>query len=153
MSLHHRPEDAMSVISASTAGSGPLAGSVVSGITTGTTGTPAARQSTGGSGGGAARSGSTANDRVENTHFNTALFGTYRQSAVKTKALRQKITAGELPALPPSKNNSSKPVCLAWHTKGQCNTNCPLILDHVAYSAEEYAALSTWCREHGYRSE
>ena len=144
----HCPADAMSVVTALTAGSESIAGSVVSGLTAAT---PAGRPSTGGGGGSTARN--TAIDRVENTHFNTALFGTYRHSATKTRALRQKIAAGELPALPPSKNDSSKPVCLAWHTKGQCNTNCPLTSDHVAYTAAEYAALATWCRDHGYRSE
>jgi len=149
MALHRR-EDAMSVVTESTAGLGTLAGTVVSGLTAAT---PAGRPSTGGGGGGTARSGSSALDRAENTHFNTALFGTYRHSSIKTRNIRRRIADGELPALPPSKNDPSKPVCLAWHTKGQCNTNCPLIADHVAYSAEEYAALATWCREHGYRSE
>mgnify|MGYP006973774914 FL=1 len=149
MALHCQ-DDAMSVVTEPTAGSGSLAGSLVSGLTMAS---PAGRQPTGGGGDGAACAGSTAIDRVENTHFNVALFGTYRHSATKTRAIRQKIAAGELPALPASKNDSSKPVCLAWHTKGQCNTNCPLASDHVAYSTAEYAALSTWCREHGYRSE
>ncbi|KAL3806886.1 hypothetical protein ACHAXA_000796 [Cyclostephanos tholiformis] len=36
---------------------------------------------------------------------------------------------------------TSKPVCLAWHTKGQCNTQCPHTTDHITYSAEEYAPL------------
>ena len=149
VALHQRPGDAMSVVTASTAGLGTPAGSVVSGLTVAT---PAGRQSTGG-GGTAARSANTSLDRAENTHFNTTLFGTYRHSSIKTRNIRRRIADGELPALPASKNDSSKPVCLAWHTKGQCNTNCPLVSDHVAYSAEEYAALAAWCREHGYRSE
>jgi len=63
-----------------------------------------------------------------------------------------KVEHGELPSLPPSKANSSKPVCLAWHTKGQCNTQCPHTTDHIAYSTEEYAPLVAWCRDHGYAS-
>ena len=149
VALHQRPGDAMSVVTASTAGLGTPAGSVVSGLTADT---PAGRQPSAG-GSGAARSASTALDRAENTHFNTSLFGAYKHSSIKTRNIRRRITDGDLPPLPPSKNDSSKPVCLAWHTKGQCNTNCPLISDHIAYSAEEYAALATWCREHGYRSE
>jgi hypothetical protein len=90
--------------------------------------------------------------RVDNTHFNEALFGTYRTSSVKSKALRSKVERGELPPLPPSKANSSRPVCLAWHTKGQCNINCPHTTDHIAYSAEDYAPLAAWCRDHGYAS-
>jgi len=107
-------------------------------------------------GGGSTRARSSNNsntDHIENTHFNSALFGTYKTSATKSKALRQKITRGELPPLPSSKLNASKPVCLAWHTKGECNTNCPCSHDHVAYTAEDYAPLATWCRDHGYRSE
>lgn len=106
--------------------------------------------------GGVASSGSTpsaatgAQSRVENTHFNVTLFGTYRTSAIKTRAIRQKIAQGQIPPLPASKLDASKPVCLAWHSKGQCNTQCPCAYDHVAYTAEEYAALATWCREHGY---
>lgn len=90
---------------------------------------------------------------MENTHFNTALFGTYKTSSIKSREIRRKIERGDLPPLPPSKMSASKPVCLAWHTKGQCNTSCPCLHDHVAYTPEEYAPLVTWCREHGYRSE
>ena len=84
----HRQDDAMSVVTEPTAGSGSLAGSLVNGLTTAS---PAGHQPTGGGGGGTARAGSTAIDRVENTHFNVALFGTYRHSATKTRAIRQKI--------------------------------------------------------------
>ena len=89
-------------------------------------------------------------ERVENTHFNTSLFGTYQTSSIKSKYLRQKIERGELPPLPSSKVNGTKPICLAWHTKGQCNTLCPLIADHVSYTAAEYEPLATWCKDHGY---
>ena len=105
-------------------------------------------------GGGSTRpgSGSGSGDHLENTHFNAALFGTYKASSIKSRALRQRITNGEVPALPPSKQNAAKPVCLAWHTKGRCNSLCPLSFDHIAYTAEEYAPLATWCRDHGYAS-
>ena len=96
---------------------------------------------------------STAGVRLENTHFNTALFGTYKTSSIKSRDIRRKVERGDLPPLPPSKMNASKPVCLAWHTKGQCNSNCPCLLDHVAYTPDEYAPLVAWCRDHGYRSE
>lgn len=125
--------------------------STVSGLTTPTstpavsTGTTAPRSSTSrGSGGSGVR--------VENTHFNTALFGTYQTSAIKSKGLRQKVERGELPPLPPSRVDSAKPICLAWHTKGQCNTLCPHTADHIAYTTDEYGPLVTWCREHGYSS-
>jgi hypothetical protein len=145
MAVHSR--GAGSVVTPSTAGmTSSSANSVVSGLTT--------LPSLAGGGTTRARSSNNSNtDRIENTHFNSALFGTYKTSATKSKALRQKITRGELPPLPSSKLNASKPVCLAWHTKGECNTNCPCSHDHVAYTAEEYAPLATWCRDHGYRSE
>ncbi len=76
---------------------------------------------------------------MENTLFNEALFGTYRTSSVKSKTLRLKVERGELPPLPPSKANTLKPICLACHTKGQCNTLCPHTTDHIAYSTDEYA--------------
>ena len=41
-------------------------------------------------------------------------------------------------------------MCLAWHTKGVCNENCPCAYDHVAYSEAEYAPMAAWCRDHGY---
>lgn len=109
---------------------------------------PVARSNTSG-GSGTGGSGT----RMDNTHFNSALFGTYKTSSIKSRTLRQKIDRGDLPALPPSKVNSSKPMCLAWHTKAQCNSNCPCIGDHIPYTTEEYSPLVTWCRDHGYRQE
>ena len=141
MAVHSR--GAESVVTPSTAGMTSSANSVISGLTTvPSPGPPRARSSN-----------NSNTDRIENTHFNTALFGNCKTSAIKSKALRQKITRGELPPLPTSKLNASKPVCLAWHTKGECNTNCPCSHDHVTYTAEEYAPLAAWCRDHGYRSE
>ena len=145
----HRP-NTMSVGTTSTAGMTSSASSVVSGLTTATPGTRPPGGST--PAGGNVRPAGSSGDRVENTHFNATLFGGYKTSATKTKTLRQKVTAGDLPPLPASRIDAAKPMCLAWHTKGQCNSLCPLTSDHVAYSAEEYAALSTWCRE-GYGSE
>lgn len=91
-----------------------------------------------------------ADTRVQNETFNEGLFGTYKTSALKAKAIRDKIKAGTIPALPVSKRDATKPMCLAWHTKGVCNANCPCLADHVAYSPEEYAPLVAWCRDHGY---
>lgn len=152
--VHSRGRGAPSVVTASTVGLTSSASSVVSGLTA----TPSAAPSMSGqaagdrsAGGGGSRNNPTG-DRVENTHFNTTLFGTYKASTIKSKVLRDKIARNELPPLPPSKVNASKPVCLAWHTKGQCNSLCPLTADHIAYSAEEYAALAIWCRDHGYAS-
>ncbi|KAL3823338.1 hypothetical protein ACHAXA_010473, partial [Cyclostephanos tholiformis] len=72
--------------------------------------------SLGAASGNASRAGGSGS-RVENTHFNEALFGTYRTSSVKSKALRLKVE------------------------RGQCNTLCPHTTDHIAYSTDEYAPL------------
>ncbi len=80
---------------------------------------------------------------IENTNFNEMLFGTYKTSALKAKAIRDKIKAGTIPPLPVSKLDSTKLICLAWHTKGVCNTNCPCLSDHVVYSVNKYAPMIT----------
>jgi hypothetical protein len=60
----------------------------------------------------------------KNPHFLEAVFGEYRKlNKVRTRQIRRKIAEKELPALPLSKVDS-QPVCLAWHTKGQCNMRC-----------------------------
>ncbi len=144
MAVHSRSGSsfASAALSASTAST---AASTVSGLTL-TTPTRAAAST-----GGRTRPGGSG-ERVENTHFNVALFGAYQTSSIKSKVLRAQIERGELLPLPVSKNDATKPVCLAWHTKGQCNTLCPLTSDHVTYTIEEYGPLVTWCKDHGYAS-
>jgi hypothetical protein len=82
---------------------------------------------------------------ASNPHFLESVFGEYRKlNKVRTRQIRRKIAEKELPALPLSKVDH-QPVCLAWHTKGQCNARCPRAADHVAYTAEEANELATWC--------
>jgi hypothetical protein len=107
--------------------------------------------------GGTAKAGATAAGKgvescVENTNFNETLFGTYKTSALKAKAIRDKIKVGTILPLPVSKLDGTKPMCLAWHTKGVCNTNCPCLSNHVVYSVDKYAPMIAWCRNHGYSS-
>lgn len=83
-------------------------------------------------------------DRVNNSGFEEALFGRYRAMPVTCKTIRQRISRQELPALPFSKVDK-QPMCLAWHTKGQCNRNCSRVTDHISYTKEEYKPLATWC--------
>jgi hypothetical protein len=73
------------------------------------------------------------------------LFGTFKTSSIKADALQTKIREGHLPALSLSTVEICKPMCLAWHTKGQCKSNCPCAYDHVNYTAKEYTDLATWC--------
>ena len=82
---------------------------------------------------------------MENSGFNASLFGSYKVSPIKTKTLRDKISQGTLAALPKSKVDVTNPMCLAWHSKGQCNSRCPCAYDHVQYSAPELAPLASWC--------
>ncbi len=65
------------------------------------------------------------NMQLDNTHFNNALFGAYKSTSVMSAALRKKVADGTLGPLPMSKIDSTMPMCLAWHTKGLCNSNCP----------------------------
>ena len=85
-------------------------------------------------------------DRVDNSNFNGSLFDVYKSSATKCKALRDKIQKQELRALPLSKVDN-QPMCLAFHSKGLCNKNCPRAADHVPYSSTEYADLVSWCKD------
>lgn len=67
---------------------------------------------------------------------------------VRSKDIRDEIAAGNLPPLPLSKYDHQQPMCLAWHSKGVCNRDCPRREDHKSYATEEYKAaggLWTWC--------
>ena len=50
--------------------------------------------------------------------------------------VRKMIQNGRLPALPDSKKGLGK-VCLGWHTKGMCNSDCGLKYDHIQYTQDE----------------
>ncbi len=93
------------------------------------------------------------NTRLDNTHFNKALFGAYKSTSVKSATLRKKVADGTLGPLPMSKVDATMPMCLVWHTKGLCNSNCPCACNHVVYSTTEDAPMVKWCKEEGYKSE
>lgn len=38
-------------------------------------------------------------------------------------------------------------MCLAYHTKDQCNIKCPCLADYFPYTSSEYTYLVTWCSE------
>ncbi|KAL3826648.1 hypothetical protein ACHAXA_009089 [Cyclostephanos tholiformis] len=82
-----------------------------------------------------------ASSRITNEGFNEALFGSYKTNALKSKTVHDKVKAGTIPPLPTSTRDGAKPMCLAWHTKGVCNENCPCVYNHVAYSEAEYAPM------------
>ena len=81
---------------------------------------------------------------VANPQFNEDLFGCFKNSRMSCRAMRQKISGGQLPELPPSKVDQL-PICLAYHAKGQCNQRCGRKADHVPYLATEYEPLANWC--------
>ncbi len=93
------------------------------------------------------------NMRLDNTHFNSSLFGDYKSTSVKSAALCKKVADGTIGPLPMSKVDSTMPMCLAWHTKRLCNSNCPCACNHVVDFRTEYAPMVKWCKEEGYKSE
>ena len=90
--------------------------------------------------------------RVNNIDFNAEIFKGYKDRNVRSASIRSKVKAQELDPLPMSKVDQG-PMCLAWHTKGQCNGACPRKDDHVSYSKNEYAALVAWCKKNYPASE
>mmetsp|Transcript_21844 Transcript_21844/g.25251 ORF Transcript_21844/g.25251 Transcript_21844/m.25251 type:complete len:87 (-) Transcript_21844:78-338(-) len=78
-----------------------------------------------------------------NQTFNP-IFRPYADMRVSCKSLKEKIEAGQLPALPASEAYEG-PMCLAYHTKGLYMTNCRCKHDHVEYSNDEYLDIMSWC--------
>ena len=61
---------------------------------------------------------------LNNVAFNTELFNTYRMRPIRSASICRSIWSNALPALPASMTDN-QPMCLAYHTKGQCNDDCP----------------------------
>ena len=89
----------------------------------------------------------TPQERINNIHFNATLFQRYRDAPTSCRTIRNRIRNQELPALPLSKVDNQS-MCIAFHAKGTCNSNCGRKVDHVAYTNDEYAPLVTWCQSH-----
>jgi len=85
--------------------------------------------------------------RLNNTAFIAKSFSRFKEMAtVSCRTLREKIRRGDLPPLPMSKVETSKPMCLAWHTCSECNSNCSCKYDHVVtYTDGECQELVAWC--------
>ena len=85
--------------------------------------------------------------RLNNTAFIASLFTRFKDMAtVGCRAIREKIRRGDLPALPMSKVVPTKPMCLAWHVRAECNSNCSCHYDHVTtYTSAECQPLVAWC--------
>ena len=89
-----------------------------------------------------------AGQRNNNVQFNSSLFTTYKDSGTPCRTVRAKINRGELPPLPMSKVTATMEMCLGWHVKGMCNSNCSKKADHVPYTTAEYGPLQQWCTAH-----
>lgn len=87
------------------------------------------------------------NRRINNPNWSESLFKTFSEQNVKTLTIRQLITAGKITSpLPRSKARPDLVQCLGYHTKGQCNTACANVHDHVNYTVAELAPLAQWCQ-------
>ena len=99
-------------------------------------------------GGGPGGGGGNLGQRINNVNFVSSLFQTFRDmTTITCKSLKEKIRNNEKPALPLSKVETTKSVCLPWHARGECNTRCRCAYDHVDYSSEELGDLHAWCLE------
>jgi hypothetical protein len=87
-------------------------------------------------------------DRAGNLHFNVGLFDVFKNRGstgkFASRAIRYKITNGDLPALPLSKVDGQA-MCLPFHVKGMYNQQCNRNADHVEYSGTELTPLGDWC--------
>ncbi len=86
-------------------------------------------------------------ERLQNTQYSN-MFQRFREMpTVRCSDLRKKIKDNALPALPVSKVDGA-PMCLAWHARGECSSNCSRKSDHVSYTDAEYQPLVDWCNKH-----
>lgn len=112
-------------------------------------GPPGGGNPTGGVPGGSAPGGGGGGNlgqRINNLNFVSSLFQAFRDmTAITCKSLKEKIRNNEKPALPLSKVEATKSMCLPWHARGECNTRCRCAYDHVDYSADELSDLHAWC--------
>ena len=92
--------------------------------------------------------GQVGGERAANLQFSASLFDVFknrgRTGKFASRMIRNKINAGELPALPLSKVDGQV-MCLPFHVKGMCNEQCNRNADHVQYSETELAPLANWC--------
>ena len=87
------------------------------------------------------------NTRVNNLDYVASMFRVYADRRIANRSVRDLVSNGTLPALPPSKVPGAN-MCLAFHTKGYCNAGCGNRVDRVAYTEAELRPLSEWCASH-----
>ena len=83
---------------------------------------------------------------MNNTGFSQSLFCRFKDMVtINCRVLRDKARRNVLPLLLMSKVVPTKPMCLACHTRSECNSNCSYKYDHVEYLESEYQSLLDWC--------
>jgi len=83
--------------------------------------------------------------QINNPTHDTAFDQYCTCESAKAQAVRHKAAKNNM-ALPNHPNGC--PICLAYHVKGMCNTNCAHSQDHVARTPAENQALLAWCCLH-----
>jgi len=67
------------------------------------------------------------------------------KNSAQTQTIRQKAAQANI-ALPIRQDG--RPMCMAFHVKGMCNTNCTQAHDHGQQLPADTQTLLTWCRQH-----
>ena len=125
------------------------ASSVVSNLT-GTTGSSSSNATSTTARTGTPTSSTSATQAIQrNLHFNAEAFQKFKAVDLKTKNIRDRCSGAGVP-LP--KNKDNKPMCLAYHIKGVCNTRCQYAADHREHTPQEDATLKAWCAQN-YKEE
>ena len=87
------------------------------------------------------------NDRLSNDTYRSDLFQEFKDLGIANGKLLRMLQANSI-ALPTSPIAPATTSCLAWHIKGECNTNCRRNADHAAYTDAQNQELHTWCQAH-----
>ena len=87
---------------------------------------------------------------MDNTSFCSTLFQRFKDMvSVTCKSIRWRIKAQAIgEALPMSKGDATKSMCLVWYAKGTCNSNFPLSHNHVSCNPTEYVQFKAWYDQH-----
>lgn len=120
---------------------GSIAGSSGSSIS-GMTGTTTGSTNTGTTNNSSSSTTKAAKTQVTNLQPNAAL-KVFAGIAAKTKLNEKYEEHGKVPTS--SRNGRNVPMCVAYHVRGTCYSNCPRKSDHTVHTAAEDKLLHDWC--------
>ena len=84
--------------------------------------------------------------QVVNLNYNATKFASFKELGLM---VRDVITRAETAGHPPPKNDRGLDMCVTFHVKGFCNSNCRRHADHSppgpARNPAEEARLHAWC--------